>query len=216
MLKTLTLLFFSFIYLPSISYAVQISEKQGNIYADNEQGNVQQLTHSGKDSQSALSPDGQQLVFVHEIENQGTELWLMDISGDNAHAIVLNHEDEDIKKNLTEINNPIFALDGKAVYFQTAAWATSSAIHFIDLSSNKQHFITDGNSLELVPSGKYKGYLIVSKHKYYKHKDGSYEDFWLVSPKGKEIKSLGEEQEQVNAFIRANTRCTINCEKIKK
>jgi dipeptidyl aminopeptidase/acylaminoacyl peptidase len=204
MLKSLAILCLSFIYLPSLAYAEQIIEKQGNLYLHNEQGSEQQLTSSGKDSQPALSPDGKQVVFVREVENKNTELWLMDSSGNNAHPIVLSHEDENIEKNLTEINNPLFALDSKAVYFQTFAWATSNAIHFIDLNTNKQHFVTSGNSLQLVPSGKYKGYIIVLKHKYYKKTDGSYEDFCLVSPKGKEIKSLGQAQKQVDAFIRAN------------
>jgi Tol biopolymer transport system component len=198
MLKILILLLFSFAYLPALGFATPVSEKQGHIYYDN-----QQLTHSGKDSQAALSPDGKQLVFVREIENQNTELWLMDISGQNAHAIVQSHEYEDVKQNLTGFNNPLFSLDGKAIYFLTTAWATSDAVHVINLNTNKQHFVIDGNSLELVPFGKYKGYLIVSEHKYHKE-GGSYEDFWLVSPKGKAIKSLGEEQEQVDAFIRAN------------
>jgi Tol biopolymer transport system component len=200
MLNILILLLFSFAYLPALGFATPVSEKQGNIYYDN-----QQLTHSGKDSQAALSPDGKQLVFVREIENQNTELWLMDVSGQNAHAIVQSQAHEDVKQNLTGFNNPVFSLDGKAIYFLTTAWATSDAVHSIDLNTYKQHFVTDGNSLELVPSGKYKGYLIVSEHKYHKE-GGSYEDFWLVSPKGKAIKSLGEEQEQVDAFIRANTQ----------
>jgi Tol biopolymer transport system component len=200
MLNLLILLLFSFAYLPALGFATQVSEKQGNIYYDN-----QQLTHSGKDSQAALSPDGKQLVFVREIENQNTELWLMDVSGQNAHAIVQSHEHEDVKQNLTGFNNPAFSLDGKAIYFLTTAWATSDAVHSIDLNTHKQYFVTDGNSLEIVPSGKYKGYLIVSEHKYHKI-GGSYEDFWLVSPKGKAIKSLGEEQEQVDMFIRANSR----------
>jgi hypothetical protein len=216
MLKKMMLLWLSFIYVSSFALAGQVTEKQGNLYYHSDQGNEQQLTSSGKDKQPVLSPDGQTIAFVREVENQATELWLMDASGNNARAIVLNHDDEDIKKNLTEINNPLFTLNSKAVYFQTAAWATSGAIHLIDLSTNKQHFVTDGNSLELVSLGKYKGYLIVTKHKYYKKMDGSYEDFCLVSPKGKEIKSLGEEQKQVDAFIRANTRCTTNCEKINK
>jgi hypothetical protein len=199
MLKILVLLFFGFICLPSLVYAAQVSEIQGNIFYDD-----QQLTRSGKDRQPALSSDGQTIAFVREVENQATELWLMDASGNNAHAIVVNHEDEDIKKSLSEINNPIFALNSKAVYFQSAAWAVSGAIHFIDLTTNKEHFVTDGNSLELVPSGKYKGYLIVTKHKYYKKMDGSYEDFCLVSPKGKEIKSFGEDPKQVEAFIKAH------------
>jgi dipeptidyl aminopeptidase/acylaminoacyl peptidase len=199
MLKVLVLLFFSFICLPSLIYAAQVSEIQGNIFYDS-----QQLTSSGKDRQPVLSPDGQTIAFVREVDNQTTELWLMDASGNNARAIVLNHEDEDIKKHLSELNNPLFALNSKAVYFQSAAWAVSGTIHIIDLITNKEHFVTDGNSLELVPSGKYKGYLIVTKHKYYKKMDGSYEGFCLVSPKGKEIKSFGENQERVNAFIRAN------------
>jgi dipeptidyl aminopeptidase/acylaminoacyl peptidase len=197
MLKILVLLFFSFIYLPSLVYAAQVREKQGNIFYDS-----QQLTSSGKDRQPALSPDGKYITFVREVENQATELWLMDASGNNARAIVLNHEDDDIKKSLSELNNPLFALDSKAVYFQSAAWAVSGAIHIIDITSNKEHFVTDGNSLELVPSGKYKGYLIVTKHKYYKKMDGSYEGFCLVSPKGKEIKSLGDDPKQLEAFIK--------------
>jgi hypothetical protein len=201
MLKKVILLWLSFVYLSSLAHAGQVTENQGNVYYHNDQGNVLQLTFSGKDSQPVLSPDGKQLVFVRASQND--ELWIMNVSGDNAHSILIGHNDEDVKKNLTELNNLLFALDGKAVYFLSAAWVTSNAIHKVDLTTNKQHFVTDGNSLELVPSGKYKGYLIVSKHKYHKG-GGSYEDYWLVSPKGKAIKSLGEDEEQVNAFIRAN------------
>ena len=194
MLKMLILLLVNFIYLPSITYAGQVTEQHGNLYDDN----GQQLTHTDKDSQPALSPDGKQIVFVRE-----DALWLMDISGNNAHAIVLAQEHEDLEKNLANLNNPLFSLNGTAVYFMSAAWVTSDAIHVIDLSTHKQQFVTDGNSFELIAKGKYKDYLIVSKHKYHEG-GGSYEDFWLVSPQGEAIKSLGEEQEQVNAFIRAN------------
>ena len=193
MLKRLITLLLTFICLSSLAYAAQVTEKQGNIYYDN-----QQLTSSGKDSMAVLSPDDKQVVFVRD-----DALWLMDVTGNNAHAIVVSAENDDIKQHLTDLNNPRFSLDGKAVYFLSAAWAISNAVHVVDLTTHKQHFVTDGNSLELVPTGKYKGYLIVSKHKYHKG-GGSYEDFWLVSPKGKAIKSLGEEEERVNAFIRAN------------
>ncbi|MDO9212839.1 MAG: DPP IV N-terminal domain-containing protein [Methylococcales bacterium] len=193
MLKRLITLLLTCICLSSIAYAAQVSEKQGNIYYDN-----QQLTSSGKDSMAALSPDGKQVVFVRD-----DALWLMDVTGNNAHAIVVSAENDDVKQNLTELNNPRFSLDSKAVYFLSAAWVTSNAVHVVDLATHKQHFVTDGNSLELIPTGKYRGYLIVSKHKYHQG-GGSYEDFWLVSPKGKAIKSLGEEEERVNAFLKAN------------
>lgn len=193
MLKRFITLLLTCICLSSLAYAAQVTEKQGNIYYDN-----QQLTSSGKDSMAVLSPDDKQVVFVRD-----DALWLMDVSGNNAHAIVVSAENDDVKQHLTDLNNPRFSLDGKAVYFLSAAWAISNAVHVVDLTTHKQHFVTDGNSLELVPTGKYKGYLIVSKHKYHQG-GGSYEDFWLVSPKGKAIKSLGEEEERVNAFLKAN------------
>lgn len=187
----------------STSQAGQITEHRGNIYYDNGQEKTQ-LTTLGSDSQPALAPDGKHLVFIRQLpQNERTELWLMDSGGNNAQAIVLSQENADSEKNLTELNNPLFALNSNAVYFMSAAWVTSNAIHIIDLNTHEQHFVTDGNSLELVPSGKYKGYLIVSKHKYHKG-GGSYDDYWLVSPQGKEIKSLGDSEEQVDAFIHAN------------
>lgn len=184
MYKILVIVLLNFVCL-SFAYAGQVIEKQSNIFYDAELGKLQQLTSSGKDSQPALSPDGKFVAFVRATDNQGTELWLMDSAGSNARAIVQNQAD------MPEINNPLFALNSKALYFQTATWATSNAIHLYDLKANKHHFVTDGNSLELVPKGKYKNYLIVTKHKYFKG-GGSYEDYCLVSPKGKEIKSLGE------------------------
>lgn len=193
MLKRFITLLLIFICLSSLAYAAQVTEKQGNIYYNN-----QQLTSSGKDNMAVLSPDDKQVVFVRD-----DALWLIDVTGNNAHAIVVSAENDDVKQHLTELNNPRFSLDSKAVYFLSAAWVTSNAVHVVDLTTHEQYFVTDGNSLELVPTGNYKGYLIVSKHKYHQG-GGSYEDFWLVSPKGKAIKSLGEEQERVNAFLRAN------------
>ncbi len=186
-MKNDTLLILCLLLSLSSVHAATLTEQGGNLYY-----NAQQLSNLGKDSQASLSPDGKQLVFIREMDNKDTELWIMDVTGQNARSLVQTHEhDDDIKQGLRELNNPLFSLDGKSVYFLSAAWAVSNAVHLLDLASNKQRFITDGNSLELVPVGKYRGYLIVSQHRYHKN-GGSYDDFWLVSPKGKTIASLGE------------------------
>jgi Tol biopolymer transport system component len=202
MMKNDTLLILCLLLSLTSVHAATLTEQRGNLYY-----NEQQLSNLGKDSQASLSPDGKQLVFIREMDNKDTELWLMDVTGQNARALVQTHEQEqkheDIKQSLRELNNPLFSLDGKSVYFLSAAWAVSNAVHLLDLASNKQRFVTDGNSLQLVPAGKYRGYPIVSQHRYHKH-GGSYEAFWLISPKGKAIKYLGEQQEQVDAFIRAS------------
>lgn len=182
MMKNDTFLILCLLWSLTSVHAATLTERHGNLYY-----NQQQLSNLGKDSQASLSPDGKQIVFIREMANKNTELWLMDVTGQNARSVVQTHEHEDVKQNLSELNNPLFSLDGKSVYFLSAAWATSNAVHQLDLTSNKQRFITDGNSLELVPAGKYRGYLIVSQHRYHKN-GGSYEAFWLISPKGKAIK----------------------------
>ena len=196
-MKNDTLLILCLLLSLTSVHAATLTEQHGNLYYNN-----QHTATLGKDSQASLSPDGKQLVFIREMDNKNTELWIMDMTGQNARSLVQTHEHEDIKQSLRELNNPLFSLDGKAVYFLSAAWATSNAVHVIDLNTGKHQFVTDGNSLELVPIGKYRGYLIISQHRYHKN-GGSFDDFWLVSPKGKAIKSLGHDQERVEAFIKA-------------
>lgn len=189
--------------------AAQLIEKQGNVFIQPDTGQVQQLTRLGQDSQPALSPDGKRIVFVRKqarsnpliAEDQPNELWVMDATGGNARVLLSPHEDEDPRKNLTDFNHPLFSLDGAAVYFNCAAWVTSGAIHRTDFSTQQTNFITDGDSLAIVPAGKYQGYLIIYKHKY--HKSGGANDaYWLVSPLGKEIRRISDRPEKVDAFIR--------------
>jgi len=52
-----------------------------------------------------------------------------------------------------------------------------------------------------VPKGKYAGDLIVSKHRY-RLAGGSYDWFWLVSPKGMELGPVGPVGANVTEFMR--------------
>jgi hypothetical protein len=58
--------------------------------------------------------------------------------------------------------------------------------------THQLHLITRGNSLEVIPVGKYKNYLIVQRHKYFLA-GGSYDWYWLINSQGKEIDPIGEE-----------------------
>lgn len=189
--------------------AAQVFEKQGNLFFQPDSGAPRQLTHLGQDSQPALSPDGQRVVFVRKqarsnpliADEQPSDLWVMDASGEHARVLVSAHPDTEMEKNLTEFNNPLFSLDGASVYFSCAAWVTSNAIHRVSWVQGQPVFITDGNSLALVPRGKYAGYLLVFKHKY--RKSGGADDaYWLVTPQGKDVRRIGSEDQHVEKFLR--------------
>ncbi len=189
--------------------AAEVFEKQGNVFFKPDNAEARQLTRLGQDSQPALSPDGSHIVFVRKqarsnpliAEEQPSDLWMMDANGDHARVLVVTHPDAEMEKSLTEFNSPLFSLDGTTVYFSCAAWATSNAIHRVSWSQGKPVYVTDGNSLALVPSGKYAGYLLVLKHKY-RRSGGADDAYWLVTPQGKDIRRIGDTEKQLQKFLR--------------
>ncbi len=201
-----------FCVLSTWANAAQVFEKQGNVFLQAETGGVKQLTRLGQDAQPVLSPDGKLIVFVRKLarsnpliaEEQDNALWVMDATGENVRLLLSPHEDENPQKNLTDFSHPLFSLDGASLYFNCAAWVTSGAIHRWDWATQRPYFITDGDSLDIVPAGRYKGYLVVFKHKYRKS-GGANDAYWLVSPQGKEIRRIGTEEKHVITFMRNST-----------
>ncbi len=189
--------------------ADEILEKQGNLYWQTAQTAPRQLTRLGLDAQPALSPDGQRVVFVRRqasvnplnATDAPTELWQVKLDGSQPQRLLAAREDSEPKNNLTDFSQPVFSLDGRSVYFNTAAWVTSGAIHRLDAGQTQPVFITDGDSIDLVDKGKYAGHLIVFKHKYRKN-GGANDAYWLVSPQGREVRRIGADEAAVQDFLR--------------
>ena len=68
----------------------------------------------------------------------------------------------DPEKKITDPEQLYFSPNSKTLYFQTSAWATSGAIHAIDMDSKNSRFVTDGNEYHVIKEGRYKGDLVVS------------------------------------------------------
>ena len=195
-----------------VTTAASVKETKGNIYYVADNGKVRQLTTSGVDSSPQLSPDGKTIAFVQRRESDVTDpdyspsdIWLMDTSGKNQRVVVTAQPSSEPEDALSGLNTPTFAPDGKLIYFMSAAWATSGAIHVLDVRTGKTRFLSPGNALKMVPSGEYAGHLILSKHKYFAG-GGSYDFYWLVSPTGEEVTPIGDgsAEEQVDEFLRKN------------
>jgi len=180
--------------------------KEGNVYFKDSQTKIVQLTTSKRDSSSQLSPDGKSIAFVRDTPSvlvsagagdvNATELWLVNIDTKKADLLIKGKDDPQIERTLAGFESPRFSPDSSSIYFISAAWATSSSIQKISLYTKKVRFMIDGVSLEVIPKGKYSGFLLVDRAliKFDKNGESLGRDvyLWLVSPDGKPIKEIGQ------------------------
>ena len=186
--------------------------KSGNIffYSKNE-NKVLQLTHSGKNAHSVLSPDQRWIAFITRSNyiipracafsltktNYADEIRIVDLKKMRKKILVAVHPDCDhAKKVIIDPNDLQFSPDGKTLYFATSAWATSGAVHAVNVDGKKLRFVIDGNEYRVVQHGKYKSDLIVNQHRARFKGDtplGTYDWDWLFTPEGKQIKLYKKE-----------------------
>lgn len=188
-----------------VSYATgghgTVAVQQGNVVYTAPSGATQVLTETGADDNPMLSPDGKLIAFTRltrEANEQDgdppvRDLWVIGVDGQKAKKLVTGKPEgnEDPEHVLAGISEPVFSPDGTTVYFMTAAWATSSAIHGVPSTGGPQRYVTSGNSLTVVRRGKFAGALMVAQHRYMDG-HGSWDPQVLVSPAGKKIKVIGE------------------------
>jgi WD40-like Beta Propeller Repeat len=170
----------------------RIEEQFGNIIYDQADGTRRQITNLHMDGQPTLSPDGKTIAFIR-IEGQATTkgdpdftaLWVADGPTGNTKRLVGSNSSNDPKLNLQSIHSPTFSLDGHFVYVLADAWATSAAVHQVNIETGNERFVIDGNSDKVIRSGPYRGYLLVERHKYHPPpKVGSYNPVDVVRPDG--------------------------------
>ena len=187
--------------LPAQAKGPSVVVDKGRIVLVDAKGAKRPLTSGAQDSEPSLSADGKAVVFVRRVpgkklesaagEVEANEIWWMDITG-KPRRLVASAASEDPKKFLGRHQAPQFSPDGKTVFFLSAAWATSGAVHKVDVATGKEQYVTAGNTLEVVPRGEHQGKLIVQLHKYFLG-GGTYDWFWLLERVGKEVGPIAED-----------------------
>jgi hypothetical protein len=127
-------------------------------------------------------------------ESPATELWQIGADGKNATLLVRPQQSEKMEATLAGFSKPQFSSDGRYLFFLSAAWATSGAVHVVDTKTRKEHFVCPGNDLEIIHTGKYRDCLLIQQHRYFLGA-GSFDWYWLLRSNGQEIGPVGADPE---------------------
>jgi hypothetical protein len=178
--------------------AQEVFENGGNIFLKENHKKIQ-LTFDGNNSSPVLSPDGTLVAYVHSVSGKAietgagegglTELWIAHPDNARTEKLVSPRSAEDMSNVIAGITDIQFSGDSRTIFFSSKAWATSGAVHKVNVVSKKESFVTPGNSLKLIRKGKYKGLLKVNQHRYHKQ-GGSYNCDYIFTLDGKEVAAL--------------------------
>jgi hypothetical protein len=149
-------------------------------------------------AQSLTSPDGKWIVYVKPVPGPGietsighdeapSELWQVNSQGRNPTLLVRcrNTEENDMSQVIAGFHDLRFSPDGRLVYFTTTAWATSGALHVVDTTTCREHFICAG-WIEI-----FRGNNLVVVETVYRGHGHQYQRF-LLTPEGQEISTLSQ------------------------
>jgi len=180
--------------------AESVSAVNGNVVFTDNRGTTKQITAGHSDSDPSLSLDGRQIVFVRHtanntgIETDWTELWIAHLDGTEAPSRVLVGHTGDLTPGPTMLlagfSKPQFSPDGQRVYFISAGWATSSAIHVLDVRTGKSTFLFAGLDVDVIQHGPYSGFLIGTTDPL--TKSGRIIVYWLLDAGGRRVRRIAE------------------------
>lgn len=183
--------------------------KKGNIYVQFDNADSRQITNKGLDVQAILSKNKQFVIGLRIKEDKKdqeqilneTAIILFDLVTNKEKVIVQGckfdgsgsslfsyaESDEFPFPGLCNITNVRISPDGQRVYFETDAWAVSSAIHYCNLSNGKIAFFHSGTLKEVLEDGNLNISITGIEENV-----GRYWQDWLFDKNGTKIKAIGE------------------------
>lgn len=219
----------------SATVAADAAPAKGPLAVIVENGNVvlvkggqrRTLTHLGRDSEPALTPDGQWVVYTRSarpVSQQADyddcaarpgpdELRRVGADGSGDDLLLAGRAGETPEQALCGFQAKQFSSDGATLYFLSPAWTTSSALHAFDVTARTSRFVMPANDLLVVSwctSEDMRDALIVQQHRYFRF-GGSFDWYWLFDRTGgKEIGPVGEFEsaDAIKTELDASGQCT--------
>lgn len=92
------------------------------------------------------------------------------------------------------------SFNGGFAYILEERYAVSDEVVQINLSTGAKRDVIDGNFVQVVRAGKYSGWILTARHRYYPQ-GGSYECVFIVRPDGKESFQINSERAKSDSGI---------------
>jgi hypothetical protein len=183
-----------------------VTTRDGNVLFKAKDGSAIQITSSGLDSDPGLSANKKLVVFVRRTpsfkiwtaleETDRNEIWVASISAEpEPRRVLVGHGSVNGGRDLAGFSSPQFSLDAKRVYFIAELAATGNSVRALDLATGKVDFLYRGESVEVIQSGSYAGYLIGLKAIPHAFPPPHVFRYWLLDQHGKDVAEIGEESD---------------------
>jgi hypothetical protein len=175
-------------------------EEQGNIFIVGSDGSRRQVTSIGRDSDPNLASDDSKVVYVRTKETGGSDIYIAELSSESSPHAIVTTPLEINGRRFAEVFTPRFSPDSRTVYFLVPYAGTTNAIVKVTVADRHLHFITAALNFRIVGVGKYRGHIVAQIRKP-KLAPGYYEWYWLLNPDGQEVGVVGEDEQDVEAFL---------------
>lgn len=158
---------------PVLAAPPHVSVERGIVcrYAD---GHRTRLTHSLKDDQPVLSPDGHTVAFIHIVkpspepdfpDEATTALMAGDCRTGRVRLVLAPTRGNGTMEDIVEsFGGPIFSLDGGYVYVSIAPGTDYLIIQQINMGTGRHKFVAAAELESVIRTGPYRGYLLATQH----------------------------------------------------
>jgi hypothetical protein len=194
----------------------RVSDVQSNIVFTDSNGRTSEITSAHLDSEPNLCSDNRKVVFVRSTPSRKadtrlrdmelSEIWIAQTDRKQPpRRVFVGHAGGFVpgpKMVIAGLGGPQFSPDCQRVYFSAATWATSAAFHVLDLKTGEAKFLYAGLGIEVVQTGKYKGFLLGTKDPITEDR-GRTTVYWLLDADGNEVKRIGETEADLARFREA-------------
>lgn len=181
--------------------------KDKNIYVTKTDGEIEQVTYIGKDSEPLISSDKKTVYFIRqtgnkgEYEYEGEQLALMQVDlislKEEKLTDTIYYEDWKSTSEIFEVTGFTLSNDGLFIFFITQKWTTSGVLVKLNTQTKKMTEISHGDKFELLKAGRHKDHIIVTRSSI-KSNVGRRWSNWLIDLNGEIIKEIGDDDAVTN------------------